>query len=761
MRDPRSLTLTVVTPVAFLSGAASLVYQINWQRDLSLVFGVSHYATTTVVLGFFLGFALGAELARRLVDRGLGPFAIMAGLEAVVAAYAWAAPSIFEGVKALTTVIAPPGQASLLSVTLVRAVLSTLAVAVPTICMGATIPVFLKASVQRAELRGAHAGLIGSINTAGAVMGSLLTTFVLMGNVSGTRQVHLASALNLLACALSLWQHRQTPAPVAATSPTAGAPFHPDRRLLAAYALSGAAGLGLELVWNRIVFMSLDHTIFTFALTLTVYLVGYALGSLLAGLALRRATVTRNTVAALMVTSLVTAVLGFRFYWGGLAVEVLPHRWGYFPAATLVVMAFLFVPTLFMGLGMPLVLHLVSRDLEHLGADTGRAQLLNNLGSVAAILVVGFVLIPLTNTYATIVFCLSLLSVGVLLLLELPPLVGARGVLLRLGSVVVVAAPVLLVPLSIHQGHVRNTYSHAIDLREDPSGLWGLDEPRDDLWVLRLNGYYENHLPLPPRGSIQGDFLIPAMVKPKLGAVYMVGLGLGVGAYELLKLPDVTTFDAAELSPVAVALARRAWSSSGQTFFSDPRFHVIQEDGRAFLEHSTRQYDVVISGTNRIFYAGSTHLYSVEYWQTVKQHLAPEGVFLQWLPTYSMDSTLSLLKSFREVFPDVVVLRYTSYVYLLGFRDGVPRDLAAVVAQSYARAPAVFAETALPTPERFAQTLMQVGDSFAAMPVPTNHDDLPVCEYSFRGFEEERGQPMDELLTRRILIPSQPRPAAP
>lgn len=742
-----------VVVVAFLSGAASLVYQINWQRDLSLVFGVSHYATTTVVLGFFLGFAFGAELARRLVDRGAGPFLLMAALEVTVFGYAWASPYVFDGVKALTAVLAPTGQVSLAVVTLVRAVLSTGAVLVPTVCMGATIPVFLKASVRLPELRGSHAGFISSVNTLGAVAGSVVTTFVMMGSVAGQTQVHLASLLNLSAGALSLWQHRRLrAASPEAPPPRVATPFEPDRALLAAYALSGAAGLGLELVWNRTVFMSLDHTIYTFALTLTVYLVGYATGSFSSGLLLRRAQVTRSTVGALMLVSLLTAVLGFRVYWSGLHVTPLVERLGYFPAATLVVTAFMFLPVFFMGMAMPLVLQLATRDLESLGADAGRAQLLNNLGSVAAIVVVGFVLVPLTSTYVTTLACLGVLGLGVALVLQpTAEVTGRKALLARGGAVLAAGVPLLLLPVDLHAGHVRAHFAKATVLQEDSSGLWGLDGVDGSSLVLRLNGYYENHLPLPPRDSIQGDFLIPAMVKPKVGRVYMVGLGLGIGAWELLKLDDVTQFDAAELSGAAVDLARQAWEPYGGGFFHDRRFRVIQEDGRAFLEHAPQPYDVVISGTNRIFYAGSTHLYSVEYWELVKRKLAPGGVFLQWLPAYSLDSTLSLLRSFSEVFPDALVLRYTNYVYMVGFRDGTPASLEPVVREAYARAPAVFATSALPTAEKFLETLLHRGEGFAGISVPANRDDLPVCEYSFRGFEEDDRDTLEELLSRRVL----------
>jgi spermidine synthase len=759
VKVPRDRLLPLCA-VALLSGAASIVYQINWQRELTFVFGVSHFATTTIILGFFLGFALGAWLASRLVDRGLSAALVVAGLEGTVAVYAWLATPAFTVVRRLAMQLAPPAQASLASVTVTRVLLATLAVIAPTVCMGATIPAFLKAALRRPESRGRVTGIIAGVNTAGALLGALVTTFVLMGTVRGSVQVHLASGLNALACLIAVAVHLRRPAsppgspeaPSEAVMETATG-RRSDRRLLAAYALSGAAGLGLELEWNRIVYMCLDHTVYTFALTLTTYLVGYSLGALASSRWVGRRPVSRNTVALLMLASLVTTVLGFRLYHAGLHVHGLQASLGYFPAAALVAAAILLLPTACMGAAMPLVFHLVTRDLATLGADAGHAQLVNNAGSVVAVLLVGFALVPSTSAYLVSLFCCALLAIGFLLLIQPKGSTRVRRLLAYGGAAFAAVVVLQSLPVGLHDGHVRQFYRHPVALREDASGLWGLDQPSAHLVVLRLNGYYENHVPLIPQRSIQGDFLIPAMFKPRLGSVYMVGLGLGIGAFELLRLSDVERFEAAELSPEAERLARWVWGQIGGSFFDDSRFRVVREDGRAYLESSSRSYDVVISGTNRIFYAGSTHLYSVEYWAMVKEHLAPGGVLLQWLPIYSRQSSASLLASFRTVFPDPLVVRYTSYVYLLGFKDGPPADLRSMVGASFARAPEILGTTELANPEMLLGRLMRVSRNFDREAAVINHDDLPVCEYSFRGFESDDAAVAGNLAERLWLEP--------
>ncbi len=747
-------SVLLVPLIAFCSGASALIYQINWQRDLTFIFGVSHYATTTIVFAFFLGFSVGAWLSKSRVDRA-SVFLTVAALEAVIGLFAWGSPLVFDlvGLAAGKAAAFSGGPGALA----MRAVLCTLAILIPTACMGATLPVFYRAGVDSMADRGRRIGFITGMNSAGAVAGSFITTFFWMGRLSTDAQIHWASALNFLGVAIALALHRTATAPLDFARDERGDSAQDERgrdhRMVAAYVLSGAAGLGLEILWNRLVFLTLDHTIYSFALTLSVYLASYTAGSLLAGPWLRRNPASRRSVATLQILCLVATVAGLMLYRMGIHVAWFSERLGYFGAATLVVSSFVMVPTFLMGLAMPQVFVLLTGKAGSLGRDASHAQMMNNLGSMFAIFMVGFVLLPTVGVPTVALFCTLLLLLGAVLLLE-----GAPGVKTgRLSIYAGAGALAMLLSLmmyggQLHRGHIANTYLKPVAILEDESGVWGLDQPRPTGITLKLNGYFENYMPLPPTGTIQGDFLIPAMVHPKLDDVYMIGLGLGVGAHELLRLPEVKRFDAAELSSGAISLAQATWKRYGGGFFADPRFHVLKEDGRLLLERSDHQYDAIVSGTNRSFYAGSTHLYSVEYWQTVKARLRTGGVFLQWLPVYSEYSAAVLLKTFLAVFPDALVLTYTNYIYMIGFRDGLPADLGGQVARAYARAPELLATTDIPSPQDLFARLYRSNGSIEKTSLDLNRDSNPVVEYSFRGFEfvDDGGY---EGLRAKFLVP--------
>jgi predicted membrane-bound spermidine synthase len=749
--------LLTVSVVALCSGAAAIVYQINWQRDLVAILGVSHYATTTVIFAFFLGLAVGAQIARERLDRIGNVFGMIILLEGTIAAFAWLAPALFDLLGRSAAAITPPlAESSKLATLPPRAALSIIALILPTTCMGATLPCFYKAGIVVQRRRGSRIGLISGLNTLGAFLGALLATFVLMGRVSGDLQLRIASLLNLAAVAtcvpLYSWVRRNAPLRATTPRPRAARLRDLDPRLLAAFALSGAAGLALEIVWYRLAYMSSSHTVYTFALTHTVYLAGFGSGNLVAGRALQSIVPTRNHVALLQLAALVSTLAGFAvFRSGALNSFQLVDSFGHLGGALAVIVVYVFPPTFFMGLAMPLVLHRLTGELADIGRDASRAQLVNNAGSIVAICLVGYVLVPLAGLYWVSLFCLALLAAGWLLLFDPAPLGRFSPAVLRAGALAATVGVLAAYPSSIYDGFKRWIPGTPVAYAEDEFGFWSITR-NDEVLVLYQNAYYENHVEDPPEGSVDGSYLLAAIVRPTVGDVFSIGLGLGVNAYEVLRLPSTRSVTVADYSTASVALARGVWARFPYDIFRDPRFSVIHEDGRTFLEHGGREYDVIDSGTVRSFQAGSTHIYSAEFFRLARERLRPDGVMVQWLPPFSEYSVEVLLKSFLSAFPDALVLRHASELNMIGFRDGIPTDFESQVAAALRRSSIPLAEMPFRSSRDFFGSLYiprrRALERRAS--VPLNRDDLPTVEYSFRGFERvgdtsETGYPIEKI----------------
>jgi len=173
----------------FLSGVAALVYQVCWQRLLFVAFGVDIESITIIVSTFMLGLGIGAlaggQLADRFPDRIVAMFALA---EVGIGLFGLASPQVIESVGALTVRQSLP----------VIALANFLALLVPTLLMGATLPMLVAFLVRAAGSVGVSIGGLYFVNTLGAATGALAVGFVLLDFIELNAAIHVAAAINFL-----------------------------------------------------------------------------------------------------------------------------------------------------------------------------------------------------------------------------------------------------------------------------------------------------------------------------------------------------------------------------------------------------------------------------------------------------------------------------------------------------------------------------------------------------------------------------------
>ncbi|MBV9543505.1 MAG: fused MFS/spermidine synthase, partial [Chloroflexi bacterium] len=169
----------------FFSGAAGLMYQVAWVRLLGLAFGVTIYAISTVLAAFMAGLALGSIIGGRWADRAPRPLLLYGVIELGVGATALLTPSAFSALQGLYATLA---QTPLVAA-VVRAVLAFAVLVVPTALMGATLPLAVRgarglaADTNRTRGDAWTIGLLYALNTFGAIVGTLVSAFVLIGRL--------------------------------------------------------------------------------------------------------------------------------------------------------------------------------------------------------------------------------------------------------------------------------------------------------------------------------------------------------------------------------------------------------------------------------------------------------------------------------------------------------------------------------------------------------------------------------------------------
>src|SRR5262245_59641744 len=164
----------------FLSGISGLTFQIVWFRRLALIFGVTSYALGIVLAAFMFGLAIGSVSGGWAADRARNPLKLYGLTELAIAIAGLGVLPLIGVVQRLYVSVAPEFGEHLQTLTAVRFALSFLAMVPATVCMGATLPIGVRAA-DRSTPR-AISGLYAA-NTAGAVVGVLAAGFLLLGTL--------------------------------------------------------------------------------------------------------------------------------------------------------------------------------------------------------------------------------------------------------------------------------------------------------------------------------------------------------------------------------------------------------------------------------------------------------------------------------------------------------------------------------------------------------------------------------------------------
>ena len=265
----------------FLSGAASLFYEVCWIRKAELFFGSTTFALATVLAVFFLGLALGSALAGRLATSLQRPLRIYGIVELAIAGFGLASNTLLDVADDAYGVLYRWADGSTPWIALARLVLVAAVILVPTILMGATVPLLAKATIRRHRRLGFAAGGLYGLNALGAATGAALAGFVTLPVLGLAATIHLGAGLNVLCGVAVLLACGQTSLPPLPEQPetdagrTLGIPA-----LLPLFFLTGFVGVAIEILWVRYLPLMITSSVHAYTLPLVVVLLGIGIGSL-------------------------------------------------------------------------------------------------------------------------------------------------------------------------------------------------------------------------------------------------------------------------------------------------------------------------------------------------------------------------------------------------------------------------------------------------------------------------------------------------
>ncbi len=774
---PMSPSLRLLTQLLFLlSGTTALVYQVTWVRDLSLIFGASHQATSIVLASFMAGLALGGAAAGRRAGSVSRPLAVYGLLEIGIALFAAALPLLLGVVDAAYVAAARRAGGVTPGITLARIALSFGLLALPTSLMGATLPILVQFSVQRRAELGTRLAWLYGINTLGAAAGAVAAGFLLIPGLGVWRTQLVAVGANLAIGAAALWAdarlHRSSAGAAPSRAPLAPEPAPEVASPLAlrlaflGTAVAGACALALEVLWTRAISLAVGSTIYSFTVMLAAFLAGIWLGSWLCAAApLRRigeASQMGLCLVAIGVTSwLVSALiphlpqlmveLNFSLY--GDLQRVRPGT------ALLIAWSVMLVPCVFMGAAFPLAVRARARLRAGTGEPVGDTVGLNTLGSIAGSLAAGFVLIPGPGLQRGMLLAGALdVAWGAIVLgaalsarpRPLPALVRAAAGTLAAAAL---AFPFLAPRWDVGvlgaftnnqirryvQGGGRVDVGAALGghrllyFGEGSTSTVAVVERRGHRSIL-VNGRAEASDFLP---DLEVEYLLghlPLLLHAAPRNALVVGLGAGVTLGAVTAHEELEAITLVEIERAVLEGARR-FSDVNDAALDDPRLAIVIQDGRNFLATTPRRFDVITADPIQPGTAGSAYLYTSEYYELAAGRLAEGGVMCQWWPAsdLSNENFRSVVASFAAVFPHTQMWQSTYDVILIGSARPVrvdPADLAGRIAQP--RVARQLARIGLEAPLPFLAgfALEDAGVRRFAAGAPRNTDDNVYLEFS-------------------------------
>lgn len=679
-----------------LSGFAALLYQTAWMRQFSLVFGTSELAVAAVLSAYMGGLALGASLAARYVHRITRPVLFYGLLEAGVALSALAVPLLLKFASTLYVAAfggqPQPVDASGLGQSFFYLAIAFVVIAIPTTLMGATLPLLTKYVVQSKQQIGYRVGMLYAVNTAGAIAGTVVAGFLLLPAFGLNGTVLFGVVVNVLVFVLaaliaqSIASNGSLDEPISAGDALDNISAEGEssqRRLwiLPLMLVSGATSFIYEVLWTRLLGHILGGSIAAFATMLAGFLGGIAIGSAIAArFASSRAAATRWFI----IVQCGVAVASMLIY--QLLPYVIPDTYGLSGNIVLAILVLL-PATIFIGATFPLAVRILAVDKLDAASSSARVYSWNTVGAILGATAAAFFVIPALKYEGSIKFAVV---TNLVLALAAALLINRQPRSLRIATVVFALGIAAFYQPSIPESILRASPVFAKlggELRYYEVGRSAtvIVIEDDGFMNLRTNGLPEastNVKGAPPgRNNSQMLATMPVLARPDTNSMLIVGLGAGVALEGVPK--SVQSVDVIELEPQVVKANQSFDDERAINPFNDPRVKIIINDARSALTLTTKKYDAIVSQPSHPWTAGASHLYTREFMVLAKQHLATNGVFLQWMNTQFVDEFLlkSLCATMLDVFPHVRVYQWDAEsLFFLG--SDSPLEVEAGIARS-------------------------------------------------------------------------------
>jgi spermidine synthase len=634
----------------------ALVYEVLWHRQFSLLLGSAAPATAVVLVAYFGGLGAGSLIFGNVGRRFKRPLIGYGVLEVCIGVGSLAVTPVLSFFTAvypeLIARIGENGERLLM----MKAAIAVVAIALPTIAMGGTLPVLAEFVDGRKEQLGLRVGWLYVVNSGGAALGAMLFPLVLLPRLGMERTAVLCAGTNFVIGGIAFWLAREYPRstlpskrPIRAQAIARVLP----RPLVLAF-LAGAGSFALQVVWNRAFAQIHENSISTFALITTVFILAIAVGAEFARWCLSRGKGIRNLFAGAWIACGITVLVSpsaFIILSDGLQyVSGSPGWFGWSGSLLLLAGVVIFIPIALLATGMPLLLEDAGRSSARSASAVSGLLLAASIGgSIIGAWLAGFVFPSWLGMWRTA------WAVGIMVLVVGICVICRRGASrAMLVTCVVVVAGGYLPGRDLPRTHVDRTQGERLlGITEGAHGVVAVTE-LEGARRLKLN----NHYVLGGTSAIGDERMqahIPLLLHGRPGTVALLGYGTGITAGGALFHPGLEV-TALELVPEVGMFADKYFGEANLGFASSPAARLIYDDARNYLRGAGREFDVIVGDLVVPWRPGEAGLYTAEHFSAVHRALNVGGTACVWVPLFQLREgefeilLATFLNQFHEAF---------------------------------------------------------------------------------------------------------------
>jgi spermidine synthase len=677
----------LIISLFIVAGLASLIYQVVWFKQLSYFLGSTTYSQSVVLATFMGGLALGSWYWGARADETKNQLRIFAFLEITLAIYCFFYHQIFDFASSLFFTVAtnaslPSDGTAVLSL---KFLVSAGTILFPTFLMGGTLPVLVRYLSSTSDKIGKNVAILYFVNSLGAVLGTALAGFFLIQYLGLRLTTYFGATIELsvglIALMVSLSITNKKPKEEDLITKNNGR-IEPSKKeaiqkepsilshklvLFLAFS-SGVSAMIYEVGWLRLLIPILSSSTYSFTIILVTFISGITIGSYLIykfNHAFKNTLLTIGLCQLGIVLSMLITLPQFEKvpYWiwsssDGILETSAPFL-NYILLQIGYVFMLLFLPTIFMGMTLPLLSRYAAKTAETAGKTIGNLFAVNTVGTVIGSLAAGLILVPYIGIRSTIELAIFLNLLIFILLIKSSRVSDLRFKVVSIGIVLMVygwynnkmssenwghAIMLSEIPRQINRNKAPESYDEFYKFSTQGNSILYYNEGIGGTIVVATNGK-ETYLTTNGKGDANtvSDLrtqvslgLTPITLHPKPDSIFVIGFGAGTTVGHAASHPNVKYAEVAEISSEVVE-ASVHFNSINQKPLENKKINVINDDGVSALRMSKKKFDVIISQPSNPWSAGVGNLFTDEFFRDCKSKLKPGGFVAQWLNLYEID----------------------------------------------------------------------------------------------------------------------------